>query len=84
MNVTDEMVNRFLNWRLPEDFVPDGGVSFQKPNHPMSWPVGTNLLTASQARRMLEHVLKKDEREDERQSMCISKYGDRLKDEEWF
>lgn len=58
MDVTDEMVNRFLNWRLPDDFQPDCGVSFVKPNHHTSWPVGTNLLTAVQARQMLEHVLR--------------------------
>lgn len=57
MEVTNEMVDRFLKWRLPEDFRPDGGVSFVQPNHPHSWPVGTNLLTATQAREMLEHVL---------------------------
>jgi len=57
MPVTDEMVTRFLNWRLPDDFMPDGGVTFVKPQHPISWPVGTNLLTAVQARQMLEHVL---------------------------
>lgn len=56
-HVTSEMVDRFLSWALPEDFQPDGGVSFEKPNHAASWPVGTNLLTATQARKMLEHVL---------------------------
>ena len=57
MSATAVMVSRFLTWRLPDDFAPDGGVSFVKPNHPNSWPVGTNLLTATQARQMLEHVL---------------------------
>lgn len=56
MHVTDEMVNRFLTWYLPWDFAPDGGVSFAPVNHLTSWPVGTNLLTAAQARQMLEHV----------------------------
>lgn len=64
MQVTDEMVNRFLGWKLPEDFAPDCGITF-KPmrNEHMPWggdknePVGTNLLTAVQARAMLEHVL---------------------------
>ena len=27
------------------------------PKHPGHWPIGTNLLTAEQARAMLEHVL---------------------------
>lgn len=61
--VTDEMVSRFLTWRLPDDFAPDCGVSFTKPNHPTSWPVGTNLLTAIQARQMLEYVLSGQEQE---------------------
>jgi len=62
MKVTDEMVNRFLRWRLPETFAPDGGISF-KPieRHPEwthdSWPIGTNLFTAPEARAMLEYVL---------------------------
>jgi hypothetical protein len=57
MKVSDAIVNRFLNWRLPDDFSPDCGVSFVKPSHQTSWPVGTNLLTATQARQMLEYVL---------------------------
>lgn len=58
--VTDDMVSRFLGWRLPDDFYPDCGVSFKPPMHegkPLSWPTGTNLLHAGQARQMLEHVL---------------------------
>jgi hypothetical protein len=57
MKVTEEMVTRFLGWRLPSDFSPDAGVNFTPPNNPHWWPVGTNLLTAAQARAMLEHVL---------------------------
>lgn len=63
MKVTDDMVNRFLGWRVPEDFNPDGGVEFHRvmPNGhlrpPNWWPVGTNLLTAEQARAMLEYVI---------------------------
>lgn len=34
MSMTKEqikhMVNRFLGWRLPESFNPDGGISFKK------------------------------------------------------
>lgn len=63
MKVTDEMVNRFLSWALPKDFGPDCGISFDgrkadqwNPNG-KGWPIGTNLLTAVQARAMLEHVL---------------------------
>lgn len=57
MKVTDEMVTRFLGWSLPKDFAPDCGITFKPVAPPNSWPVGTNLLTADQARQMLEHVL---------------------------
>jgi hypothetical protein len=56
------MVNRFLCWRLPEDFSPDGGIIFQKTfnehtAHPMkSEPVGTNLFDAQQAEAMVRHM----------------------------
>jgi hypothetical protein len=60
MIVTDEMVSRFLTWRLPDDFGPDCGIHFT-PFHPNGVtryePVGTNLLTAEQAKAMLTHVL---------------------------
>jgi len=52
--VTDEMVNRFLSWKLPDDFAPDAGITFEPSR---DWPIGTNLFTAQQARAMLEHVL---------------------------
>lgn len=60
--VTDEMVNLFLGWRLPDDFYPDGGVSFARevnggPRPRDWWPTGTNLLNADQARAMLTHVI---------------------------
>ena len=60
----DKMVNRFLGWKLPKDFGPDAGISF-KPTKSYEgdefgnswWPVGTNLLTADQARGMFEYCL---------------------------
>jgi Lar family restriction alleviation protein len=57
--VTDEMVNRFLAWRLPNDFSPDCFVHFDidQAGRAGSWPMGTNLLTAEQAKAMLRHVL---------------------------
>jgi hypothetical protein len=66
MKVTDEMVNRFLCWKLPVDFHPDAGISFtpeynQNTPYPAKHePVGTNLFSADQARQMLEHVLAND------------------------
>jgi hypothetical protein len=47
------MVDRFLGWKLPKDFAPDGGISFKESAW---WPVGTNLLTADQAKEMLQHA----------------------------
>jgi len=69
--VINTAVGRFLCWRLPEHFTPDGGISFAKtyntyidgklvkdaPRKPQDWPVGTNLLDADQARQMFEHCL---------------------------
>lgn len=51
----DQLVDRFLGWKLPEDFSPDCGITFKPILN--SAPVGTNLLTAAQAKAMLEHVL---------------------------
>lgn len=50
-------VDRFLGWRLPDDFFPDCGISFKPLGYPNGWPIGTNLLTAAQAREMLAYVL---------------------------
>lgn len=58
-----EMVNRFLGWKLPQDFYPDAGIAFDANLHdrwggyPKSWPVGTNLLNANQAKAMIEYLL---------------------------
>lgn len=51
--VTDEMVNRFLSWPLPDSVAADGCATLPgfKPRS------GTNLLTFSEAKAMLEHVL---------------------------
>ena len=59
MEVTKEMVDRFLCWKLPVDFHPDAGITFTPPFHDVraSWPMGTNLFTATQARMMLTHIL---------------------------
>ena len=51
-----QMVDRFLAWELPKDFTPDGGVTYSSLGCPSGRPVGTNLLTAIQAKAMLEHV----------------------------
>lgn len=55
-------VKRFLAWPLPQHFRPDCGISFDgrkddEWNKSKPWPVGTNLLTADQAKAMFEHCL---------------------------
>ena len=57
------MVDRFLQWELPDSFAPDGGVSFERTYTSFDGstmkrePVGTNLLTATQAEAMVRHML---------------------------
>lgn len=57
------MVDRFLSWKLPENFSPDGGVSFEKfgnkgtPHQYEHKPVGTNILDATQADAMVRHMV---------------------------
>ena len=70
--MTDEqikhMAERFLCWKLPENFRPDNGISFEpefnveymaahgKP--PMRRePTGTNLFDYTQAVEMVRHML---------------------------
>ena len=55
-NVIEQAVDRFLCWRLPEDFAPDGGITFDRNGHKYE-PVGTNLLTAEQAKQMFLHCM---------------------------
>lgn len=58
----ESMVDRFLSWKLPDDFYPDCYITFDRdkaasfPNG-NGWPIGTNLFTAEQVRKMLEHVI---------------------------
>lgn len=55
-------VDRFLGWQLPKDFSPDAGVQF-KPNGAHGthwWPIGTNILSADQAREMFEQCLPRE------------------------
>ncbi len=58
------MVNRFLGWKLPQDFKPDGGIHFNK-DEPKQWhprntpyePSGTNLFHVGQAEEMVRYML---------------------------
>ena len=60
-DMVERAVTRFLSWKLPKDFHPDGGVVFiptkGRGYDSPHWPCGTNLLNAQQARDMLRHVL---------------------------
>jgi len=57
------MVGRFLAWRLPENFAPDGGVVFTAqyglgtPWPGTHRPTGTNLLDWTQAEAMVRHMI---------------------------
>ena len=65
------MTERFLTWRLPENFNPDAGISFKAEyndspgvmkalglTEPMRHePVGTNLLDYTQAESMVRHMI---------------------------
>lgn len=57
------MVDRFLGWKLPEDFSPDDGISFKAtyndgtPYVRKHEPVGTNLFSATQAEAMVRYML---------------------------
>lgn len=60
-DVIAQAVTRFLSWKLPKDFRPDGGMVFiptrgRGYNSP-HWPIGTNLFNAEQAREMLRYAL---------------------------
>jgi hypothetical protein len=62
------MVHRFLGWRLPENFAPDEGISFN-PEYNVEYnashglppsrrqPSGTNLFDAVQAEAMVRYML---------------------------
>ncbi|MFZ1744768.1 MAG: hypothetical protein WAU17_02515 [Nitrospirales bacterium] len=57
------MAERFLRWKLPENFAPDAGISFkaefnEDSTHPMRHePTGTNLLTYEQALEMVRYIV---------------------------
>lgn len=56
------MVDRFLGWRLPENFNPDGGVRFERevnggPRPAAWWPTGTNVFDCVQAEAMVRHMI---------------------------
>jgi hypothetical protein len=82
----DVAVNRFLGWKLPQTFGPDCYVSFDREkaqaNH--SWPVGTNLLTADEARAMLEYVLEAVKTPPDPRQIADHLFIDRREDGVWL
>jgi hypothetical protein len=59
-----KMADFFMGWPLPDDFHPDGGVSFKPVRWTAgdfgvqtSWPTGTNLLSHEQACKMFRAAL---------------------------
>lgn len=57
------MVNRFLAWKLPDNFNPDAGISFE-PDYNVGTdfamkhkPMGTNLFDWTQAEAMIRHIV---------------------------
>jgi hypothetical protein len=65
--MTDEqikyMTERFLSWRLPENFRPDAGIGFDPvinkgtPYEHRYEPVGTNLFDYEQAKAMVSYMI---------------------------
>jgi len=54
----NKMVDNFLSWKLPSDFSPDGGISYEPYTIAPKWrPMGTNLFNAGQAKAMIEAML---------------------------
>lgn len=57
------MADRFLFWKLPANFMPDGGITFQPLMNEgtryelKNEPRGTNLFDATQAEAMVRHML---------------------------
>lgn len=57
------MVDRFLGWKLPENFRPDAGITFKATYNehsacPMRHePMGTNLFDAIQADAMIRYMI---------------------------
>jgi hypothetical protein len=70
--VSDEqikhMTERFLQWKLPANFHPDAGISFE-PEFNAEWnakqgkppqrhePMGTNLFGYEEAEAMIRHMI---------------------------
>lgn len=58
----NKLVDRFLAWPLPKTVSSDACVTDKDYPHPR---IGTNLLTADEARQMLEYLLTPEHSEEE-------------------
>lgn len=63
--LAQHLTDRFLGWKLPDDFHPDCGIQFDAfaakkldPRNAKYEPVGTNLFTATQAKAMFLQLLR--------------------------
>jgi hypothetical protein len=54
-----KMVDRFIGWKIPQSFGPDGYITFdrEKAKASVYWPTGTNLLSCTEAEEMLRYML---------------------------
>lgn len=59
----EHMIRRFLTWKLPETFNPDGGISFNPignqgtPHEFKREPYGTSLFDFTQTKQMILHMI---------------------------
>ena len=76
MNI-DKAAERFLSLKLPEDFAPDAGISFNPYGgvDTPHWPVGTNLFTRGQVLGILRHILQSETEMDFGQALEALKAG---------
>lgn len=50
--------HRFLSWKLPAPWHPDGGIKFTPDDqHPEIYPTGTNLFDATQTDAMVHYLV---------------------------
>lgn len=54
----EHMVRRFLLWEVPESFSPDAGITYTPHPTIPSRPNGTNILDYTEAKEMVEFMIK--------------------------
>lgn len=80
------MANRFLGWKLPDNFIPDNGISFAPEfnvEHNAKYgrppqrhePSGTNLFNYTQAEAMVRHMV---------EGLQSTEASTQCPDEDWF